>query len=567
MRALPRHLFVLLGSTIPLALSHCHNAPTATIGAGLIVGKSTSLPAALGPVNQFLGVPFAKSPPERFAPPQPHSRFHTPVNATAFKPACMQQFRYPLASSRFTQSVFNNPPVEESEDCLYLNVYAPSAPAGGLGRAVMFWIFGGSLQFGTGGIPIYDGTSFAAYEDVIVVTTNYRTNIFGFPGSTELPVTERNVGFLDQRSALDWVQRNIHAFGGDPTKVTMFGESAGGFSIDTHLTSYDEDSVPPFRAAILQSGQYTYRSVPNADSTIAWNNVTTQLGCPGVYGSNLTCVRAANASTIQNIINTNTLISAPVVDNATFVSDPAQRRLSRNIARIPVLGGTNAQEGRLFTVNQTNLTTFLQNTFKNFSNLIPAIRDAYPLADSSNASQHDAIAQIYTELVFQCPQALWANATASIGIPTWRYYFNASFPNTQLFPDAGVWHASEVSVVFGTYATANTTTQEYALGQYMRSTWAKFAKNPYAGPGWNAVGSGAEGRVLEGAYDEVGGGVLKMGNESLIEGDWSLGVLGDVGDVKGSGVTVLPQSAVDARCELFRPLFEAVGGEGAIPPS
>jgi carboxylesterase type B len=93
MRALSRHIFVLLGSIMPLALSHCHNAPTATIAAGLIVGKSTSLPAALGPVNQFLGVPFAKSPPERFAPPQPHSRFHTPVNATAFKPACMQQFR------------------------------------------------------------------------------------------------------------------------------------------------------------------------------------------------------------------------------------------------------------------------------------------------------------------------------------------------------------------------------------------------------------------------------------------------------------------------------------------
>jgi len=73
--------------------------------------------------------------------------------------------------------------------------------------------------------------------------------------------------------------------------------------------------------------------------------------------------------------------------------------------------------------------------------------------------------------------------------------------------------------------------------------------------------------VLEGPYDESGGGVLKMGNGSLIEGDWSLGVLGDVGSVKGSGVTVLPQSAVDKRCELFRPMFEAVGGEGAMPPS
>jgi acetyl esterase/lipase len=82
----------------------------------------------------------------------------------------------PLSSSQFTQAVFNNPPPEESEDCLYLNVYAPAAPAGGNGRAVMFWIYGGSLQFGNAGQDTYDGSSFAAYEDVIVVTTNYRTN-------------------------------------------------------------------------------------------------------------------------------------------------------------------------------------------------------------------------------------------------------------------------------------------------------------------------------------------------------------------------------------------------------
>lgn len=82
----------------------------------------------------------------------------------------------PLSSSQFTQAVFNNPPPEESEDCLYLNIYAPATPPGGAGRAVMFWIYGGSLQFGNAGQDTYDGSSFAAYEDVIVVTTNYRTN-------------------------------------------------------------------------------------------------------------------------------------------------------------------------------------------------------------------------------------------------------------------------------------------------------------------------------------------------------------------------------------------------------
>lgn len=217
--------------------------------------------------------------------------------------------------------------------------------------------------------------------------------------------------------------------------------------------------MPPFRAAILQSGQYTYHSAPNDDSTIAWNNLTSQLGCPGTYTSNLTCVRAANATTIENIINTKILISAPVYDNITFVSDPAQRRLSGNIARIPVFGGTNAQEGRLFTVDQTNLTSYLHTTFGvKFPLLIPAITAAYPLSSNSTSSQHDVIAQTYTELNFQCPQALWANATAAIGTPTWRYYFNGSFVNTQSFLNAGVWHSSEILLVFGTYAKANTTT-------------------------------------------------------------------------------------------------------------
>ncbi|KAH7396267.1 Alpha/Beta hydrolase protein, partial [Pyrenochaeta sp. MPI-SDFR-AT-0127] len=465
-------------------------APTATIDAGVVVGKATSLPAALGPVNQFFGIPFAKSPPERFSPPQAPPAFGKPINATVWKPACIQQFRYPLASSELTQSIFNNPRPIESEDCLYLNVYAPSAPAGGAGRAVLFWIYGGSLQFGNA------GNAFAAYEDVIVVTTNYRTNVFGFPSSPELPLAGRNLGFLDQRFALDWVQRNIHAFGGDASKVTLFGESAGAFSIDTLLTSYPKGSSPPFRAAILQSGQYSYRAAPTTSSIPAWNNLTAELSCPGTYSSNLTCVRAANATTIQNIINVNSLVFSPIADNITLVSNPAARRLSGNISHIPVLGGTNAQEGRIFMIGQSNVTAYLQATFGAVASaLIPTIEAAYPIGKNGLNNGYDVISQIFTDIAFQCPQALWANATASIGIPTWRYYFNASFTNTQGFSGLGAYHASEIPLVFRTYRAANTTTQEFALAQFMQGAWARFAKNPLAGPGWNEIGTGAPGTI------------------------------------------------------------------------
>lgn len=168
-------------------------APTAVIENGMVIGTTTSLPAATATVNKFLGIPFAQSPPERFSPPSQAPQMKT-INATAWKPACIQQFvckllnelfydsyshitSDPLLAQEFTELVFNNPPPEESEDCLYLNVYAPSTPSNNLnGRTVMFWIYGGSLQFGNAGQPIYDGSHFAAYEDVVVVTTNYRTN-------------------------------------------------------------------------------------------------------------------------------------------------------------------------------------------------------------------------------------------------------------------------------------------------------------------------------------------------------------------------------------------------------
>jgi carboxylesterase type B len=347
--------------------------------------------------------------------------------------------------------VYNTPAPEESEDCLLINVFAPATPATGNGRAVLFWIYGGALQFGHGGHPVYDGSHFAAYEDVIVVAANYRLNgmcasanptplhpadpratVFGFPNSPEVRLEDRNLGFLDQRFALDWVQRNIHAFGGDPDKVTLFGESAGAFSIDALLTSYPVASNPPFRAAILQSGQLSYRGNPSPgkaypDGRPSWDALAAALNCTGQ--SNLTCISAAPATTIKDIIEKNSLFLTPTIDNQTYLADLARERTSGRIARIPLLSGTNANEGRALVLGQDNVTAYLQSTLGNDANpdSIAAITAAYPVGGAEFPTAFDAIAEMETHVSFQCGAALVANDTAALGTPTWRYM--VSFPD------------------------------------------------------------------------------------------------------------------------------------------
>ena len=151
--------------------------PTATIDSGVVTGKVTHIPGSGSPVNQFLGIPFAQPPVGdlRFAPPEKPHAWNRTYNAAAQPPACIQDFGNRTTGSDFQKALYNTPPPPgESEDCLYLNVYAPSY--GGKDKPVLFWIYGGAFRFGASSLPLYDGTSFAANQDIIVVAANYRTN-------------------------------------------------------------------------------------------------------------------------------------------------------------------------------------------------------------------------------------------------------------------------------------------------------------------------------------------------------------------------------------------------------
>jgi carboxylesterase type B len=340
--------------------------------------------------------------------------------------------------------------------------------------------------------------------------------------SPQLPLAERNLGFLDQRLALNWTVENIHAFGGDPTKITIFGQSAGGASVDELITTIPQN--PPFRAAIMQSGQTSLYINHNNSDTESWDALMEVLNCSSA-GDVLACARSANASTIKNIVENTPLFFSPVSDNVTQLEFPEAARVAKKVAQVPILLGTTADEGSFFAFGQTNTTAFLSQSFPGLPMLWSAIEKAYPLGSSPQlASEYLVNAAIAGDFQFQCPCAIVANDSEATGIPTWRYLYNATFPNTQFkqFPSLGVYHGSELVMVFGTYPEANATKEEVQLGHEMQKAWADFAKDPMAGPGWKE-------------YPNVN--VLESSSQEKI----------------------VNAKKLDARCGVYREVYEALG--------
>jgi cholinesterase len=169
-----------------------------------------------------------------------------------------------------------------SEDCLFLNVFT-KPQVGEKNKAVMVWFYGGGFSMGDSATPLYIGSKLAATQDVVVVTINYRMNVFGFPGAPTLP--DQNLGILDQRLAVEWVRDNIVGFGGDPKRITIFGESAGSMSVDYYAYAWLDD--PIVNGFISQSGtsmmtdqDYDYRKLVQLRND-AWYEMTQKLGCGG----------------------------------------------------------------------------------------------------------------------------------------------------------------------------------------------------------------------------------------------------------------------------------------------
>ncbi|NXG65399.1 SASB hydrolase, partial [Hemiprocne comata] len=225
--------------------------PEVVTNYGRVRGYQFKVDAAERTVNVFLGLPFAKPPvgPLRFSEPQPPLPWKGVRDATSYPPMCLQD---KVQGQLFSDIITNRKekvPLQVSEDCLYLNVYTPISTAKEETLPVFVWIHGGGLV--SGAASSYDGSALAAFDNVVVVTIQYRLGILGY-FSTHDKHARGNWGYLDQVAALQWVQENIRHFGGDPGSVTIAGESAGGISVSALVLSPLAKGL--FHRAISESG-------------------------------------------------------------------------------------------------------------------------------------------------------------------------------------------------------------------------------------------------------------------------------------------------------------------------
>jgi para-nitrobenzyl esterase len=449
--------------------------------------RGLPIPAPAAPrAAVFRGVPYAAPPTgaRRYRPPQPPARWDGIRPATDFGPVAPQS----PASDEPGPSRALATPGRRDEDCLYLNVWTPALDD--RPRPVMVWIHGGSFEVGAGSDPFYDGYGFVA-ADVVLVTLNYRLNVFGFLNlGDDVPAAADSgyLGILDQIAALDWVRRNIAAFGGDPGNVTVFGESAGGMSIGILLA--DPRAHGLFQRAILQSGAAHHALRPEYTHRVA-RRVLGRLNVrPGEYEALLDLpaariLAAAEAVTGQDptdLLGDQAQTRMPF--QPTLASGPPIDVLSVGGGHpVDILVGTCADEWSLFT--QPSWwhpdPALLARSLPGGSVAVDVLMAGYQ-ALAPGATPAQLLAMIEQDLMFTVPAHRLAEAVQASGHTAYLYQFTWPTPVNGL----GACHVLDVPFVFGTLAAAAELTgpdAPVALADTMRAAWVSFARTGRI-PGW-----------------------------------------------------------------------------------
>lgn len=424
-----------------------------------------------GKTDIFRGIPYAAPPIAelRFRPPQPPATWEGVREAIELGSPCPQLG--PLGT------------VIGDEDCLTLDVFRPAA-ASSKPRPVLVFIHGGANVIGSGANPLNDGRDLAQSRDVIVVAINYRLGLLGFLAHPELTAqseTSGNWAYLDQIAALEWVARNIAAFGGDPRRVTIFGESAGALAVCVLLASPRATGL--FHAAIMQSGGCDV--APLAQREREGQQLVSKSSCAHEPDL-IECLRRLSPAQLVELAPLEThdvtdwaLPIGGAVDGFVLPAAPWDAFAAGNHNIVPTLVGSNADETEMLTPTTiVNCSDYEQAVRKTFTDYADEVLAEYPC--SSYASGRHAYVQVTTDAIFTCQARRvlrsLAPAAAKASVPLFRYYFTYVRADPAVH-ELRAFHGAEIQLLFDTFTRFGyqPPERERTVADAMQMSWASMA--------------------------------------------------------------------------------------------
>ena len=464
------------------ATTFANGLGTVSTNAGQYTGTSSDHQST---VTVFRGIPFAAPPVGelRWKPPMPVASFTGVRQADRIGPACWQE-------RNADDTLYARGNLERSEDCLYLNVFSGAADSGAA-LPVMVWFHGGGNTAGHGGPRIFDGANLAA-RGAVIVTANYRLGALGFLAHPALTAESEhrssgNYGLLDQLAALRWVQDNIAAFGGDPNRVTIFGQSAGGTDVCLLMSS-------PLAEGLIHGVIGQSPGCVKLDTTLAQGHEmgTRYAGRLGVSGEDAGALAQLRARDAETVISTPGVGGSTIIDGWVIPAAPYDLLATGRQNRIPVMVGGLAHENHglqhtAAPITEAQLDEFLS---QGFGESAAAIKALY--ADSISRSPLDARKDIGTDNGFLLSSRLWARLTTERGNQAWVYFFTREPPVFRLYmhevPDLygdggqrrfGAYHSGELAYVFDNLNLVGIgwDADDHALSELMADYWVSFARD------------------------------------------------------------------------------------------